>query len=306
MKSTIIIDGGLGRQITAIPALEKFVSKNPDTTIISHFWTAVYYGNKLLSDITFDVNTKGLFDRIKDTKIIKPEPYHNTNYINERISLADAFNEEINGDNEKMPVPRIHLSPSELKIGKTNTRTSNKKVVCFQPFGSTAIFSKDDVLDTSARSLSKEATIRIIQRLRGEGIDIAFFDNRDVPFLDRNQFLPINRIDYREWAAVIANCDYFIGADSSGQHIARSFDLPGTVIVGGTNVTNVTYPEHFTIISKKGIKKFMCMRLCEFDYKLAELQNGDTMEFTMEQIDEICDIAIKEIKKGPNDKKSKV
>ena len=105
MKTTFLIDGGLGRQIAAIPALEKYVTKHPDTNIITYFWTPIYWGNPILSDRTFDSNTKGIFQMIKDTKIIKPEPYYNTNYINSKINMADAFNEEINGDNEKNAYP---------------------------------------------------------------------------------------------------------------------------------------------------------------------------------------------------------
>jgi len=297
VKTTFIIDGGLGRQIAAIPALEKFVKKNPDTTIITYFWTPIYWGNTLLAPKTFDSNTKGIFQMIRDTRIVKPEPYYNTNYINNKISMADAFNEEINGDNEKMPHPKIYLSPAELKRGKNIAKQNNKKVICFQPFGSTANFENNDVYDNTVRSLSKESTMILIDLFKRENFDIAFFDDREIGFIDRNKFLPIRGVDCRVWASIIANCDYFVGVDSAGQHMARAFDVPGAVFMGGTTETNTSYPDFFTILKKEGPRSYMSYRLADFDYWLSELQNSDLMTYTTDEMINAGKVLIQEAKK---------
>ena len=52
----------------------------------------------------------------------------------------------------------------------------------------------------------------------------------------------------RTWSAVIEAADYFVGVDSVGQHIARIFDKPGSVILGSTFAENITYSEHFNIV----------------------------------------------------------
>lgn len=296
MKTTFVIDGGLGRQIAAIPALEKYVKNNPDTTIITHFWTPIFWGNPTLACKVFDSNTKGLFERIKDSRIIKPEPYYNTNYINDKISMADAFNEEINGDEEKMPNPRIYLSDTELKNGKNIAKQNGKKVICFQPFGSTAKFESNDIIDQTVRSLTKEATLQMINVIKNDGFDIAFFDDREIQFLDRNKFLNIRGIDCRVWASVIANCDYFVGVDSAGQHIARAFNKPGTVIMGGTSEINTSYPDHFTIIKKEGQRRYMSYRLCDFDYWLSELENTGFMNYSIEEINKITQNILKDVR----------
>lgn len=295
MQTTLLIDGGLGRIISAIPALEKFVTKNPDTTIITYYWTPIFWGNPLLSSQVFDSNTKGLFEKIRHTKILKPEPYYNTNYINNKISLAEAFNEEINGDSEKMPIPKIYLSNSELSNGKNLIKKNNKKVICFQPFGSTTKF-EDEVVDPTVRSLSKVFTLQIINMLKQEGYDIAFFDDREIPFLDRSKLLNIRGSDCRTWASIIANCDYFLGIDSAGQHIARAFNKPGTVFIGGTTETNISYPEHFSFVKKEGERKYMSYRLCDFDYWLAELVNNNLMDYSAEDISKILKSISKDIR----------
>lgn len=306
MATTFIIDGGLGRQIAAIPALEKFIRRYSDTNIITHFWTPIYWGNKILANRTFDASTKGLFDRVKDTKIVKPEPYYNSNYINNKVSLADAFNEEINGDNEKMPIPRIHLTPAEMRNGWNIARQNNRKVVVFQPFGSTARIENGEILDNTVRSLEMGATQQLINFLRNDGYDIAFFDDREWPAtIDRNKFLPIRGVDCRVWASIIANSDYFLGVDSAGQHIARAFDKPGTVIIGGTTEVNTSYPDHFNIVKKNVEKRYMSYRLCDFDYWLSELENSDLMRYSPEEVQNICNMVGKDIKEKMNDKKIK-
>lgn len=297
MKTTFLIDGGLGRQISAIPALEKYVKNNPDTKIITYFWTPIYWGNPILAPRTFDSNTKGIFDMIRDSKIIKPEPYYNSNYINGKINMADAFNEEINGDNEKMPVPKIYLTPAELKRGRNTVKQNNKRVICFQPFGSTANFENNDIFDNTVRSISKEFTQVITDMFKRENFDIAFFDDREIGFLDRSKFLNIRGVDCRAWAAIIANCDYFIGCDSSGQHIARSFEVPGAVFIGGTSEVNTSYPDFFTILKKEGPKSYMSYRLADFDYWLSELQNSDLMSYTTDEMINATKVLIQEVKK---------
>lgn len=292
MNKTLIIDGGLGKMICAIPALEKFVNANQNSIIISYYWTSIFWGNSVISNHIFDSGTKGIYNIIKDTKIIKPEPYYNSEYLNGKISLVDSFNREINGDEETMPSPKIYLSDYELKLGENFTRKDNRKVVVFQPFGNAAEINEHNVSDLSVRSLNKETTIRIIKNLISYNIHVIIFDNRQIPFLnelsDKISFFYSNDIRYA--ISVIANCDYFIGIDSSGQHIARAFDIPGTVFMGTTNTVNSTYSDFFNIVEKKiDNKQYSSFRLCEFDYWLANINNSNIMNYMNDEIDNICD-----------------
>jgi ADP-heptose:LPS heptosyltransferase len=284
MKYTIIIDGGLGRQICAIPALEKFVDKNPDTIIVTHFWTSIFWGNPKLTDKVYDVNTKGLYKLIKDTKIFKPEPYYNNRYLNEEIHLIDAFNEEINGDQEKLSHPKIYLSDKEIKEARKYRGT--RPLICLQPFGSTAKFENNDIIDGTARSLPKNLTLKLIETLHKK-YDLVLFDDREISFIDRKKFIQTPPMDCRNWAALIANCNYFIGSDSAGQHIANSLNVPGLVFIGGTSAINTTYEGRLTVIKKSVQRKYMHYRLCDFDYWLAELENSNTLDFSENECKDI-------------------
>jgi len=295
MNKTLLIDGGLGRQLCAIPALETYVEQNPNTIIVSYFWSQIFWGNKKLSKNIYDSQTKGLFEKLKSTQITKPEPYFNNNFINQRINLIQGFNEEINGSIEVMEKPRLHFSRAEINAVQQGL-DFNKKIIVFQPFGSEARFQNNDIVDPSARSLNLKTTTEMLQRLKKENYQVIIFENRDFSCIDDKEFPFLKNLSYRESAAVIANCDYFIGIDSSGQHIAHALDKPGTTFFGGTNPFSFGYPDYFSIFAKDGEYDYSYPRLFEFDNWMQNLNNADAMEFDDQEIKEMCDILIEDIK----------
>lgn len=297
-EKTFIIDGGLGRVITAIPALEKYVSKNPNTNILVHGWLPIIFGNKILSKVAEDaLQVKGTFDKIKKTTIVRPEPYFNNDYINGRISLMDAWNQEINGDKESMPIPNIYLRKDEIEQGAVIRKSYHRKVIAFQPFGSTADISANGVKDNTLRSLDAKTTQTIVKSLKQQGYGIWLMTDKNIPFLNGTDFINHYPQSIRDVASIIYNCDYFLGIDSSGQHIARVFNKPGSIIMGGTNTKNVTYPDHFNIINDVENKEYMPYRLTEFDWWLSETLNKDIMNFDDKKIKEISTNIVKHIKK---------
>lgn len=297
MKTTLLIDGGLGRVITAIPALEKYVERNPDTYIITYFWTPILWGNKKLRNNIFDSSTKGNFDKIKTTKILKPEPYFNNDYLHGKISLADAWNQEINGDKETMGIPKLYVSHSDLNKVSALKKTYYSKIIAFQPFGSTAQIVDNKVIDTTLRSLNEKTTKEIVKRLKKENYGIFLITDKQIPFLNASDFIQYNASDIRELAAAISLCDYFVGIDSSGQHIARSLNIPGSVIMGGTNSTNISYPDYFHMINDDPNKTYMPYRIAEFDWYLSEIENDKVLDFSDTEIKQICNDIVKNIKK---------
>jgi hypothetical protein len=293
MKTTLIIDGGLGRVITAIPALEKYVETNPDTIILTHGWTPIFWGNKRLTKHVFDTSTKGVFDRIKYTKIIKPEPYYNSEYLQGKIHLIDAWNIEINNSSEKLALPKIYLSKAEYESMSFIRNNYYSKIIAIQPFGSTAVVDQNGVKDTSHRSLNKETVEKLIKTLKDEGYGIWLMSDKVVPFLDYSNLMGVGSGNLREVFGLLSYCDYFIGIDSCGQHMARILNVPGTVIMGGTNTINTTYPDYFNILNDRQDREYMPFRIADFDTMLTELSNEGLMEFNDKELHLMC----KDIKK---------
>lgn len=292
MQTTLLIDGGYGRHICAIPALETFVKNNPDTIIVTTYWTGIFWGNKILTDNVWDAQTKGLFERIRDTKIIKPEPYYTSNFLNERTNLIQAFDEEINGttNNDR---PNLYFSKFELNAVR-NRIDPSKKTVIFQPFGSGAAFQNGEIIDRSTRSFDFNTAKRIIDKLKRENMQVILFDSKGA--FNENEYENMNALGYRDCAALLSQADYFVGVDSCGMHIAYATQKPGTAFFGGTSEKNYGYSNWFMTIRKNNPTKYLPMRLAEFDIWLAELHNSDAMNYTNDEIDNICTQIVKQIK----------
>lgn len=294
MKYTIIIDGGIGRVICAVPALEKFVTNNPDTIIIVNAWAPLLWGNPILHDKVYDGNSKNLFERVKHTKVIHPEPYFNQKYNNEEIHLIQAFDEELNGTLE-FNRPSLHLTTFELSIGRKHIQQYgdvNKKSILFQPFGSTATLQGQEVVDETNRSLDLNQAMFMLEQLTQKYNVFLMIDQKirhlihTVPCIIIDTAQPL-----REWVSVANACDFFVGVDSSCQHMAYSFIKPGVIFMGGTSTINCTYEKHFIVIEKEiESKPYTPYRICEFDTYLSHLSKKDCMSFTREELQQVIDL----------------
>ena len=308
MKKIIYIDGGAGRAIAALPALEKLVrNKKPedDIRIIVMGWDNLYWGNQLLQDITFSADTKGIFDLVlKDAdKYISPEPYKLPEYYNQKVSLAEAFDIEINGthDHSDLPPLKMHTSKAEEKnaanlIADVKMQQKKDKTLIIQPYGRSARVDRADVIDDSSRGLDSHAYLRLVRKLSTKYNLILFAEKPFHQPDDNFTFKP--EMDLRMWSAVIEAADYFVGCDSVGQHMARAFEKPGTVFIGSTFAKNVSYPDWFNIYERQGIeKKYSPIRISGLDSHLADRYNDKCMDLSDKDVDELFMSIVKDIEK---------
>ena len=307
MRKVFMIDGGAGRAIAAIPALEKYVRTHPeeDVRIIIMGWDNLLWGNQLLQDITYSDGTKGLFDNvIKDADIIvTPEPYRVPAYFNQKASLAEAFNIEINNtfDHTDLGIPKLFTSKAEEKtavnlIADVKSQQKKNKTIVFQPFGRSARVERGDVIDDSSRGLDSASYLKIVKKLSTK-YNIILFAEKAFHLPEDNYSFKLEA-DLRAWMAVIDAADYFLGCDSVGQHMARALKKPGSVIVGSTFPINVTYPDWFQIIENTDIaKKYSPIRIAGLDSHLADRYNDKVMDFTDKDIDEMVSVIMSDIDK---------
>lgn len=303
INTTFLLSGGAGRIITAIPALEKYARLNPndDFKVIVHGWENVYWNHPLLQHKTFGISTKGIFDNIvKNSKIIAPEPYYVNDYYNQKISLIEAFDKEINktDNHNDLDIPRLYLHSSELNtvkimIEKALKDKQKSKFVVFQPFGSGATINNNFFSDSSNRSLDQESALKLGRFLSKDAV-VLYFGPSEFIHPDDNFMLNAKNLlnnDLRFYIAMISQCDFFVGIDSVGQHIARSFNKPGLVIMGSTFEKNVSYPDHFKFY-RNGIKPtYIPLRIGGIDCDFADRANDQVMKFTNNQIEQMYLIA---------------
>lgn len=302
LNTTFIINGGAGRVISAIPALEKYARLNPDDDfkLIVHGWEILYWSHPLLQPKTFSVAQKGTFEAIiKNNKVVTPEPYMTHGYYNQKLSLAESFDQEINktDDHSDLTKPNLYLSTYEKTsikriIREFKEQTKKSKVVVIQPYGSGLALVNDRPYDNSNRSLDVDDYLKLIKKLN-EDCMIFFFGPQEFrhPGDDVSINLEKFRPDLRMFMALIHECDYFIGCDSVGQHMARAFDKKGCVFMGATFEKNVSYPEHFRIFRKEGRTPiYNPIRIPGVDADFSDRLNDGIMEFTESEIDNFVSI----------------
>lgn len=305
-KTIFYIDGGAGRVLTAIPALLKYNKLNPnaDWAVLIPAWDFLYWGIPELQDRTYGIDTKGIFDSVvlNSDKIITPEPYRVPAYFRQEISLAEAFDREINNTNDHsdLGTPVMIFNKQEMHVAKATIaelkdRMKKPKTVVFQPYGRGAKVERDEIMDDESRSLDGKSYLNLVKRL-AQRYNMIFFG--EPQFQQKIDTFAANyTCDLRQWGALIQEADYFLGVDSVGQHLARAVGKPGTVIIGSTFAKNTSYPGYFNIIEKAGVKKYSPIRITGLDSVLANRLNENTMKFSDKEINELYNAIVADIEK---------
>ena len=303
MKKVFVINGGAGRVICALPALQQYYKNHgPNFYILSESGIEFFVGHPELQDLAFELNHKGLFENIiKPNDLVTIEPYREHGYYNQKKSLSQSFDKLINNtdDHSDLEKPKIVLSKMEEinaldAISNVKDYHKKKKTVVIQPFGrSCSLHKTGHTIDPLSRSLSTDDYFYISEKIRRKYNLITFseikFDN------DENMYVETN---IRQWSAIIEAADYFVGIDSVGQHMAYAFNKPGSIILGSTFAENISYPKHFNILEKKGIKKkYSPIRIDGLDGELINRYNDTCMDFTRKELDDITNKILVDIKK---------
>lgn len=309
MDTTIILNGGAGRIITAIPALEKFAKLNPNDNfkVLIYGWESLFWSHPLLQNRTFSIGQKGIFEQyIKNNKVIAPEPYFTYGYYNQQLSLIEAFDEEINKtkDHSDLSYPKLFLSQLEKnsvkKIIRDIKQKHNKnKILVIQPYGSGMSIVNNRPYDSSNRSLDVDDYLKIVNKIEEKNKDVLifYFGNKEFkhPADSISIYLDELPIDLRFYMALINECDFFVGVDSVGQHMTRALNKPGLIIMGSTSEKNVSYPEYFTFYRNDKKPEYSPIRLSGLDCEFADRMNDGVMLFSDKQIEEIANIINKNL-----------
>jgi len=261
-SKAFFLNGGAGRMLCSIPAFELYEkeSGDKDFIIICEGGTDVFKGHPTLDARTYDIWHKHLFkEKIKDRDIVSPEPYRIWEYYNQKCSIAQAFDIEINKKGIRpLPKPTLVLSKDELLTGRklisdVKKQLKKSKIVIFQPFGRGIQVVDDSLVDSTSRSIEFKDTKAIIKKLQDKDYGVILMSEFKIDFTDekfKDEIAMPENVSMRQWAAIIKYADHFLGCDSLGQHLAYCTDKPATVLFGSTYPVNVSYPDckTFTIL----------------------------------------------------------
>jgi len=298
------LDGGAGRVLCSIPALEYYAMSNYNFHIITGYKREFFNHNTILEKYTHHFDDPGLFDNIiKGGEIIKLEPYFRTEYYNQECSLTQAFDLEINGDyciGNK--APSIYFSSVEnidfeknIQIIKENNNAKDKPVLVFQPFGQAAQVFDDGIFDYTNRSFDMKNILDLVQLLRKDYLIIWMGHLRLNISNHDNPIQYVDGMSLREWAGYIKYADYFLGCDSVGQHLAKAVKTKATVVIGSTYPINISYPndDNFTIFDLGYERRVYEPIRITFDKEKSEVNKG-----IMKMDDKIVDLVVESIHKN--------
>ena len=235
-KTAYVIDGGIGRVISAIPALRSAAVER-DILVIAGSWDLMYIGSGLN---VIESTSSYLKEATKDYNIIHPEPYHLKAVRDGKWNLVQGFDYLINGTSEDM-LPHFKASAQTQaqvhNILSPNPSPEPKRYVAVQPFGSGGA--------SDGRSMTMPQLETVITALLEEGYTPVLLGTEFISGMENNPMvIQPQGMDYYVFGAMISVCEYFIGCDSAGMHIARACGIPGTIVLGATSGARY-YPEWF-------------------------------------------------------------
>ena len=309
MTTIITLDGGLGRIITAIPALLKYSQNHQDEEwyIMIPGWDFITWGIPELQERTFNPDARGSFDLFwKADHIISPEPYRLPAYYRNEISLREAFDVEINGstDHSDLPPMQLNISFQEKRrayeiIEEARNKHKKSKTIVLQPYGSTATPHASGIFDDSLRSIPEPMLNYFVKEL-SKDYNLIFLGAKE--FYNLKTYKPDPDPNLREWAAIIGAADYFVGCDSCGQHICKALNKKASVMIAGTHRMNVTY-EGFHIIERDVEFYPDSMRISGFQAHMSSRLNEPRIDFTQKEIESAYQDIIRNIE---GDKKPQI
>ena len=138
-------------------------------------------------------------------------------------------------------------------VDEVKEKLKKEKVVIIQPFGRAIEQIDGSFVDKSNRSLEFFNLKNIIKKLQEKDWAVILMSEFGIDFKDagfKDEVAMPEKVELRQWAAIIKYADHFLGCDSLGQHLAYSLDTPASVVFGATYPANTSYPqsEKFNII----------------------------------------------------------
>lgn len=240
--------------ICSIPAFEKYEkeSGDKDFIIVAEGGADVYKGHPTLDRRVYDVLHKNLFEeKLKTRDIISTEPYRVWEYYNQKCSLAQAFDIQINNQGIRdLPTPTLRLSKEELVTGRqiineVKEKLKKDKIIVIQPFGRGIQYVDQTFVDPTSRSIEYKDLKALLKKLQEKNFGIILMSEFKLDLTQekyKDDIAAPEGVTLRVWASIIKYADHFLGCDSVGQHLSHIVGTKSTVILGSTYPINVSYP----------------------------------------------------------------
>lgn len=234
MTTAHLINGGLGRVICAIPALQR-----TNQFALLEGFAEPFIGTGIPALEASSVYAPHF---LADKHINAVEPYHLLQYRNGDINMVEAFDLLINGD-ISTDVPKLYFDKAfqqQIRAEQRNAaKADNIRVAVMQPFGA------DKSHGGQGRDMTEVQVQQCIAVLKEAGFTVFLVGVEGQ--VDRATYPDAIKVvceSVSEYLHFISVTDYFVGCDSSGMHIARAANVPGCIFFGSTSGKKY-YPDWF-------------------------------------------------------------
>ena len=179
------------------------------------------------------------------------EPYRIWEYYNQKCSLAQAFDIQINNQGIRdLPTPTLRLSKEELVTGRqiineVKEKLKKDKIIVIQPFGRGIQYVDQTFVDPTSRSIEYKDLKALLKKLQEKNFGIILMSEFKLDLTQekyKDDIAAPEGVTLRVWASIIKYADHFLGCDSVGQHLSHIVGTKSTVILGSTYPINVSYP----------------------------------------------------------------
>lgn len=291
------VDGGIGRCVCFTGALKKLAETN-EVWVVSP-WPEVFENLDFIKKV-YHTNHKYLFeDIVIKCDYINIEPYHNHRFYTQELHLIQAINLLLNGSDEFIN-PILQITREEKQFAKDfvkEYRQQGKKIIAYQPFGSGAISlnENEEIFDKSNKSLTGDLASGFPVQYNTEAwINMTHIPSERFPRLSstplgepyKSGLIQPPQMNLRQFIALVEECDFYVGVDSSVIHIAKAFNKKGVQLFGGTDPRNFAYEDN-PIVCMKG---FPFERIpLRFNSDKKEFNNR-AMHWNSEEVEQVCKI----------------
>jgi predicted RNase H-related nuclease YkuK (DUF458 family) len=233
-KIAVMLDGGLGRVLCAIPALQE-LAKTCELIVVSGGWVSAYKGSGLK---VIPMSLPNQAELLEEFVIIKPEPYWELAYRKGTANLVGAFYLALGID---MPLNKPFLPFATDTRGVGIKIISPKPVLMFQPHGSGG--------GVDARSMTDEEIEKVVNKYKKEYSIFLIGCDADLK-LSTEDVTVIKDITEPAFIRYIQACKIFVGCDSAGLHIASASKIP---VVAYLSITSgIKYYKTTSKVIRKG------------------------------------------------------
>jgi hypothetical protein len=254
----LVIDGGLGREISASVVIRELKNKYKDKNIIavSGFNEIFLYNPNVKKTFNFN-NPLYFYDDYvnEETKFLKIEPYLDYEYINKKSHLVESWCNGLNIECKEI-YPDFYYLPNEERAAQIYvdkiTEGFKKKFIMLQWIGGKIPQDKTkkelmaSLSTMYRRSLRHEEAQKLVNILKEKGYVIGTVGHENYPELVGTEkiFFPI-----RSTILLLKYAETFIGIDSFLQHAAaaKQINKKGIVCWGGTTPKCLGYDCHINL-----------------------------------------------------------